>query len=79
MDNTYILLNFKKITSKKNNKDYLIFNVLLNNDYLLKLFHGYDEMLEQYLINNTNEDISDDVQMVFDSNIMAFKPYIKYK
>lgn len=75
----FTLIDYKKVTSKKNNKDYIIANLLYNKNVVCSTCSSYDEMLEQFCSNNLNEDITEYVGFRPISNSGAFRCYIKYK
>ena len=75
----FLLLSYKTITSKKNGKDYLLINLLYNQEYLVKIVNNYDELLEEFCKNNEGEIISEYVALRYNDNIKGFLPIIKYK
>ena len=74
-----LLTDYVKIKSKKNEKDYLKYYMLVDKRILYTGFSECNEMLESFLKNNINEDISEYVGFNYNDNIKGFVPYVKYK
>lgn len=74
----YILTGYKKIQSKKNNKTYIVYYLLVDKIYICECFAEYSEMLEQFIMNNLMENVSEYVKLSYYANIKGFRPYVKY-
>lgn len=75
----FTLLSYKVVTSKKNGKDYIIYNLLYNDTCVSQNCSLYNNDLRDFLDNNINEDITEYTLFRPVSNSGAFRPYIKYK
>lgn len=73
------LLEYRTFISKKNGKEYLYSRLLYKNECVTTIFLPYSEMLEEFLKNNINEDITEYVYFIPKDNSGLFRPYIKYQ
>ena len=73
-----ILNDYELIKSKKNGKTYAKYFLQFNKRKIYECFEECPEMLEQFLANNIDEDITEYVRYSYYDNIKGFKPYVKY-
>lgn len=76
--NTFRLTEVKVITSKKNNKKYIAYNLLCNNKVVIVCFNEYNDVFEDNLLNSIWEDVTPYVSFMLDKKNASFRPYIKF-
>lgn len=73
------LLEYRTFLSKKNGKEYLYARLLYKNEMVTTIFLPHNEMLEEFLKNNLNEDITEYIYYIPAKDSGLFRPYIKYQ
>lgn len=73
------LLEYRTFLSKKNGNVYFYVRLLYKNECVITIFLPHNEMLEEFLKNNLNEDITEYIYYLPAKESGLFRPYIKYK
>lgn len=73
----FILTGYKFVTSKRNNKQYILYYLLFNKKVVIPCVSEFNQKFADYLEENLMNDVTECVDLRYVMDKEAFIPYIR--